>query len=458
MTIKEARVRLKRREISPLELVNICKTQFEENQDINAFITPMYDEALKDAEKLINFDDYKPLWGIPIAIKDNIAIKGVRLTCGSKILASYKSLFDATVIENLKKAGAIVVGKTNMDEFAMGSSGEYSAFGSTKNPLDRSLVPGGSSSGSAASVAAGMALGSLGSDTGGSVRQPAAFCGLVGIRPTYGTISRYGLVAFASSVDQIGPIGTSVEDTALLLNVIRSYDKNDSTSVEFLDSNVPKMNEIRIGIPVELEELPIQNEIKTKLEEAKKILEQAGAKFVKISLPSLKYSISTYQLITPSECSANLARFDGVRYGLQVSSDNLSTQYKKTRSEGFGSEVTRRILVGTYALSEGFFDAFYLQACRMRAKISHELYETLSICHAILTPTTPTTAFTLGSVQDPLDMYACDMLTIPQGLAGIPAISVPFGKDSKGRPIGIQLSGAAFSENILIELGKILEE
>lgn len=455
MSIKGLHESYKSGQLTPMDAVNNCKNAFEKSEKIlNSYITPLFDEAMTKAESLKTFDETKPLWGVPVAVKDNIAVKGRRLTCGSIILGNYESLFDATVTANLENAGAIIVGKTNMDEFAMGSSGEYSAFGATKNPLDPKLVPGGSSSGSAAAVVDGSAVVSLGSDTGGSVRQPAAFCGLVGVRPTYGTVSRYGLVAFSSSLDQIGPIGRTVDDAEILLNVIASCDSRDSTSV----ARKPycARNKI-IGIPKELGELSIDPEILKNLEQTKALLESKGFLFVEISLPSMKYSVATYQLIAPAECSSNLSRFDGIRYGFSKKDDYLDTQYTKTRTEGFGAEVRRRILVGTYALSEGFYDAFYMQATRMRAKISKELFDAFATVSAILMPTTPTTAFEIGSIQDPMQMHACDLLTIPSGLVGLPAVSVPSGNDSKNRPIGMQFVGEAFSEHYLFDLARVVE-
>ena len=456
MNISEARNLLKSKSISPLELVEECEKNWKNKEhDLNAVITPMFEKAKEVAKKAV-FDESKPLSCIPYAVKDNICVKGERLTCGSRILGEYRSLFESTATSRLASAGAIAVCKTNMDEFAMGSSGEYSAFGPTHNPLDKKLVPGGSSSGSSAAVAAGYSIFSLGSDTGGSVRQPAAFCGLSAIRPTYGTVSRYGLVAFTSSIDQIGPMAKNSIDALTVLKAMRGLDEKDSTSVEWLPVELPEKPVI--GIPKELFELDIDPEIMALLQECKKKLEGTGARFIEVSIPNLKHSVATYQLITPSECSANLSRFDGVRYGLQVEDPELGKQYKKTRSDGFGAEVKRRILIGTYALSEGFYDAYYLQACKMRAKIASELYSALSKANAILTPTTPTTAFEVGSIQDPLKMHACDLLTIPQGLAGIPAVTFPFGKDGKGRPIGMQLSGSAFSDDSLAMLAGKVEE
>lgn len=441
---------------NPVQTVDECRKTFEKSEKIlNAYITPMFDKALEKACSMEAFDPLKPLWGVPVAIKDNIAVKGVRLTCASKILGHYKSLFSATVVEKLEQAGAIIIGKTNLDEFAMGSSGEYSAFGPTKNPLDCKLVPGGSSSGSAASVADGSAMVSLGSDTGGSVRQPAAFCGLVGVRPTYGTVSRYGLVAFCSSLDQIGPIAKTVEDARILLSVISGRDSHDSTSVE---SQPCRISDKTIGIPKELSDLSVDSEILDNLEKTRKLLESKGFTFKEISLSSMKFSVETYQIITPAECSANLSRFDGVRYGFVSKEDSLDKQYSMTRSQGFGQEVRRRILVGTYALSEGFYDAFYIQATRMRAKISKELFDSFNSVSAILLPTTPTTAFELGSIQDPVKMHTCDLLTIPSALAGLPAVTVPSGNDSKNRPIGMQFVGPAFSEPMLFDLASIVEE
>jgi aspartyl-tRNA(Asn)/glutamyl-tRNA(Gln) amidotransferase subunit A len=452
MNISKAKQLFGNKALNKAELLEQCHNEFKTHEEeLNAFITPMFENRKPEPP------DGKPLSGIPIAIKDNIAIEDVRLTCGSKMLGDYKSLFSATAIKLLEESGAVFVGKTNLDEFAMGASGEYSAFGASKNPIDTTLVPGGSSSGSAVAVASGMALGALGSDTGGSVRQPASFCGLVGIRPTYGTVSRYGLVAFASSLDQIGTLANTVDDAMLLLKTIQKFDLMDSTSVENISKPITPIKSATIGIPKQLESLSIDPEIQNRMNETRKILEAKGAKFIEIDIPHLEHSVPTYQLIAPSECSANLSRFDGVRYGMSLQNDDLGKQYLETRTEGFGEEVRRRILVGTYALSEGFYDAYYIQACKMRAKISEELFKALEICDAILTPTTPTTAFPLGSIQDPLDMYACDILTIIQALAGVPAISVPAGKDSNGKPIGMQLTGSAFSEDTIAEYAKIIE-
>ena len=456
MTVKQLHAAYENGSLKPTEVVKSCKDVYDKTEkDLNAFITPMFDKAAPRAEALGNFDSSKPLWGVPVAVKDNIAVKGVRLTCSSKILDNYESLFSASVVERLEQAGAIIVGKTNLDEFAMGSSGEYSAFGATKNPLDHKLVPGGSSSGSAAAVASGSAVLSLGSDTGGSVRQPAAFCGLVGVRPTYGTVSRYGLVAFCSSLDQIGPIAKTVDDAKTILSVISGWDSHDSTSVK-PESYHPKSKVI--GIPKELSGLSIDSDIAANLEQTRKKLEAQGWTFKEIQLPSMCYSVETYQIITPAECSANLSRFDGVRYGFVSRDESLDRQYMITRSKGFGAEVRRRILVGTYALSEGFYDAFYIQATRMRAKISKELFDAFADVSAILMPTTPTTAFELGSIQDPLKMHACDLLTIPSALAGLPSVSVPSGFDTKNRPIGMQVVGEAFSEEHLFDISRIIEE
>jgi len=449
ITIKEAVQSISQNPSRQTDILEQCRDNYSnQEKTLNAFITETYDRKNERTGQLK---------GIPIAIKDNIAVENIKLSCGSKMLGNYKSLYSADAVEKLENAGTLIIGKTNLDEFAMGASGEYSAFGVSRNPIDTSLVPGGSSSGSAVAVASGMALGALGSDTGGSVRQPASFCGLVGIRPTYGTVSRYGLVAFASSLDQIGTMAQTVDDASLLLKVIRGYDPKDATSVEWNPKPIPSVDSITIGIPKQLADLSIDPDIIANLDSSRKVLESSGAKFVDIEIPNLKHSVSTYQLIAPSECSANLSRFDSVRYGLCEKDDDLDRQYRKTRSKGFGEEVRRRILVGTYALSEGFYDAYYIQACRTRAKLSQELFDAFTSCDVILTPTTPTTAFPIGKVLDPLDMYACDMLTIIQALAGVPAISVPTGNDSQGKPIGMQLTGPAFSDDSIADIAKVLE-
>ena len=403
-----------------------------------------------------------PLAGVPVALKDNLCTKGIDTTCSSRILEGWKPPYDATVVTRLRESGAVMVGKTNLDEFAMGSSTENSAFGPTRNPLDESRVPGGSSGGSAAAVAAGFAPVSLGSDTGGSIRQPAALCGIVGVKPTYGTVSRFGLVAYASSLDQIGPFAANVDDAALVLEVISGHDANDSTSIPqpalaLRDAARRGVDGMRIG---RVTDLPggAEPEIAAALERSFDALRAAGAEIVDVQLPSLSYALTAYYLIAPAEASSNLARFDGVRYGLRVAAADTNSMYGATRAAGFGDEVQRRIMLGTYALSAGYYDAYYGKALKVRRVIADDFARAYAGVDAIVIPTSPLVAFPFGEKsEDPLAMYLCDIYTIPTNLAGHPAMSVPFGTGAHGMPVGMQVLAPALGEEAMFRVGGALE-
>lgn len=407
-------------------------------------------------------NDCGPLAGVPIALKDNMCTRGVPTTCSSKILAGWKPPYSATVVTRLQQAGAVIVGKTNLDEFAMGSSTENSAFGPTRNPLDTSRVPGGSSGGSAAAVAAGFAAASFGSDTGGSIRQPAALCGVVGVKPTYGLVSRYGLVAFASSLDQIGPFSHSVADAAMLLEVIAGHDPLDSTSIPqpapSLQSVLTRgVKGMRIGRIVDMPE-GSEPEVLARLDAAFEALRSAGATIVDVTLPSLTFGLTAYYLIAPAEASSNLARYDGVRYGMRVDASDLNAMYSTTRAAGFGDEVKRRIMLGTYALSAGYYDAYYGKALKVRRVIADDFARAYAACDVILTPTSPTVAFPIGSkTNDPLTMYLCDVFTIPSNLAGDAAMTVPFGVGAHGLPVGVQVLAPALGEQPMFRVAAELE-
>ena len=403
-----------------------------------------------------------PLAGVPIALKDNMCTRGVETTCSSKILEGWKPPYDATVVTKLREAGAVIVGKTNLDEFAMGSSTENSAFGPTRNPLDITRVPGGSSGGSAAAVAAGFAAASLGSDTGGSIRQPAALCGLVGVKPTYGVVSRYGLVAFASSLDQIGPFTHTVEDAALVMETIAGHDPLDSTSLpqaapnltSVLDQGVQGM---RIGRVVDMPE-GSEPDVLAQLEAAFAALKERGATIVDVRLPSLQFGLTAYYLVAPAEASSNLARYDGVRYGMRVDAPDLNAMYAATRSRGFGAEVKRRIMLGTYALSAGYYDAYYGKALKVRRLIADDFAKAYQSCDVVLTPTSPSVAFPFGDkTADPLAMYLCDVFTIPTNLAGHAAMSVPFGTGAHSLPVGVQVLAPALGEATMFRVAAELE-
>lgn len=433
------------------------------NPELNSFLSIEREHALARADKAAEMTD-GALRGVAIAIKDNICTKGLQTTCGSRILGNYKAHYDATAIERLNAAGAIVVGKTNMDEFAMGSSNESSAFGAVKNPWDPTRVPGGSSGGSAVAVASGVVRAALGSETGGSVRQPASLCGIVGLKPTYGRISRYGLVAFASSLDNIGIFGQTVRDAADVLSVIAGRDDRDSTSADVAvpDYSSTLENEIKgrvIGVPRALFGEGLDDEVRNSVEAAIGNFEKLGAKIVDVELPYAKYGIAVYYIIATAEASSNLARYDGVRYGFRAeNAHELRKMYSMTREEGFGDEVKRRIMLGTYVLSSGYYDAYYAKAQKVRALVKRDYQKAFAGCDAILTPTSPSVAFKIGEkTDDPLAMYLNDVYTVSANLAGVPGISVPCGLSSDGLPIGVQLIGNFWSEDVLFNLAHTYE-
>lgn len=449
---------IKSEEVVSYFLENIHRTE----PTVKAFISLFEDEAIRVARQL---DGRKQksgkLFGVPVAVKDNMNVEGFESTAGSQILKGYVSPYDATVVRKLKEENAIIVGKTNLDEFAMGSSTENSAFFKTRNPVDPERVPGGSSGGSAAAVSARMVAAALGSDTGGSIRQPAAFCNTVGLKPTYGRVSRYGLIAFGSSLDCIGPITRTVEDAALMLEVIAGFDHHDETTVDievdsytsFLQRGIEKA---RFGVIKEIQDFEISPEILTALKEACEKILKLGGEIEEISIPHLKYSLPVYYLIAPSEASANLARFDGVRYGFEAEAESLKEFYSSVRTRGFGDEVKRRILIGTFALSEGYYDAYYLKASKVRRLIEKEFEASFEKVDCILLPTTPTLPFRFGERKSPLEMYVSDIFTIPVSLVGLPAISIPFGQKASGFIPGIQLVGKWFEESRLLQYANAL--
>jgi len=470
LTIHEAHELLKQRKISSTELTkSVLKRIAEIEGKVHACVTIVEDIALKEAEKLDNYIKtayaITPLTGIPTLIKDVICTKGVRTTCSSKMLENFIPLYDATVIEKLKAQKAVILGKTNMDEFAMGSSTEHSAFFPTHNPWDLSRVPGGSSGGSAAAVAADETVYALGSDTGGSVRQPAALCSVVGLKPTYGRVSRFGLVAFASSLDQIGPITKDVTDCALVMNAIAGYDSRDSTSVsypvpDYTQQLIPDIKGLKIGIPKEYLVEGVQDEIRAALEAAINKLQELGAEIDwEVSLPHTKYALAAYYILAPSEASANLARYDGVKYGFsERDASNVIETTERTRQFGFGTEVKRRIMLGTYALSAGYYDAYYLKAQKVRKLIKQEFDQAFEKYDALITPTSPIVPFKLGEkLEDPMQMYLSDVCTLPINIAGIPAISIPAGF-ADNLPIGMQIMGKPFSEEILLRIAFAYEQ
>ena len=468
LTIKRALELLDEGKISSVELTQACLERIKKvDPEVKAYLYVNEEWALEQArlaDEKRKAGKPGKLLGIPLAIKDNILIKGHPTTCASKILQNYIAPYDATVILKLKKEGAVFLGKTNLDEFAMGSSTENSAFFPTKNPWDLERVPGGSSGGSAVAVACRMGLGALGSDTGGSIRQPACFCGVVGMKPTYSLVSRFGLVAFASSLDQIGPFALNIEDAALLLEVISGHDPYDSTSAP---REVPSFTQIlqenanskfRVGIPKEYFEHELHPEVGKNIEEMISLLKRLGHEVKEVSLPHTKYAISVYYIIAPAEAASNLARYDGVKYGLRVGGKSLIEMYKKSRAEGFGREVKRRIMLGTYALSAGYYDAFYLKASKVRTLIKQDFLKAFEEVDLILTPVSPTPPFKLGEkTADPLQMYLSYIFTIPVNLAGLPGLSLPSGFTKEGLPLGVQIIGPHFGDDLVLSLGYQME-
>jgi len=450
---------IKHKKTTPGEILDSIRRRIKStNKKINGYVS-INSEPLRQAP--LN----GKLSGIPIAVKDNICVEGEKTTCGSKILQGFIPPYDATVIKKLRQAGATLLGKTNMDEFAFGSSCETSAYGPTFNPWNLKHVPGGSSGGSAAVVSSGQAAMALGSDTGGSIRQPAAFCGVVGLKPTYGRVSRYGLIAFASSLDQIGPITKDVRDAALLLNVIAGHDEKDSTSADievpdYTKSLAKDVKNLRIGIPRECFKKGVDREVEQNFRQAIKLFEKLGAKTEEISLPYLDYAISCYYIVAPAEASSNLARFDGVQYGLRAEAQgDLNQMYEQTREIGFGSEAKRRIILGTYVLSSGYYDAYYLKALKVRTLIKEDFERIFKKYDCIITPTSPTAAFKIGEkINDPLSMYLSDIFTASINLAGIPAISIPCGFTEKKLPLGLQIIAKAFSEQTLFRTAHAFEQ
>jgi aspartyl-tRNA(Asn)/glutamyl-tRNA(Gln) amidotransferase subunit A len=467
LTIHEAQDLLQKGQISSVELTQaIIDRIVAVDNDVKAYLTLTPELALeqaREADRRRAAGEDNPLLGIPLAIKDVICTRGVPTTCGSKILENFVPPYDATVMAHLGTQGAVLLGKTNMDEFAMGSSTENSAYSVTHNPWDLSRVPGGSSGGSAAAIAADECLGALGSDTGGSVRQPAALCGVVGLKPTYGRVSRYGLVAFASSLDQIGPLGKDVTDCAILMNAIACYDRRDSTSVDapvpnYTKALVDDIKGMRVGVPQEYFIEGMQPEVEQRVREAIDKLAELGAEVAEVSLPHTEYSLPTYYLIAPAEASANLARYDGVKYGLSLQEGELWDNYEKTRQFGFGAEVKRRIMLGTYALSAGYYDAYYLKAQKVRTLIKEDFDQAFADVDVVVAPTSPTVAFKIGEkVDDPLQMYLSDIFTLSVNLAGICGISIPCGF-ADSLPVGLQIIGKPFAEETILQVAYAYEQ
>ncbi|HTT76208.1 MAG TPA: Asp-tRNA(Asn)/Glu-tRNA(Gln) amidotransferase subunit GatA [Candidatus Binataceae bacterium] len=467
LTIAEARDRLRRREVSALEITRACLEQIAlVDPKINAFITVCAREANEqaaNADRRLAAGDAPDLCGIPIAVKDVYLTKNVRTTCASRILENFVPPFDATTIARLRANGAVFVGKANMDEFAMGSSTENSAYGLTHNPHDVERVPGGSSGGSAAAVAADECLAALGTDTGGSIRLPASFCGIVGLKPTYSRVSRYGIVAYASSLDQVGPFTKTVRDTAILLRGLAGLDPHDSTCSaqpvpDYEKALTGDVKGLRIGVPKEFFVEGMEPEVERAVRTTLSSYQTLGARTVEISLPHTSYAVAAYYLIATAEASANLSRFDGMRFGLRAESDNTLDLYNRTRERGFGAEVKRRIMLGTFALSAGYYDAYYLKAQKVRTLIRRDFEAAFQSCDIIATPVAPATAFKLGEkMSDPLQMYLSDIFTISVNLAGLPGLSIPCGRDARGMPIGLQLIGRPFGEEAILRAGDAFE-
>ena len=469
LTAVELGKKIKAKEISVTEATQAYLDQIEKvENDVHSYVTIDKEGALKRAEEVQKMIDdgtlLSPLVGVPVAIKDNMCTKGTRTTCSSKILENFVPTFTSEAVLNLEKAGAVIIGKTNMDEFAMGSTTETSYYGVTRNPWNLGYVPGGSSGGSCAAVAAGECAYALGSDTGGSIRQPSSFCGVTGIKPTYGTVSRYGLIAYGSSLDQIGPIAKDVTDCATILETIASHDVKDSTSVEreydFTSALTDDVKGMKIGIPRDYFGDGLSADVKEQILNAVKVLEEKGAVVEEFDLSLVKYAIPAYYIIADAEASSNLARFDGVKYGYRTEEyEGLHNMYKKTRSEGFGAEVKRRIMLGSFVLSSGYYDAYYLKALRTKALIKQAFDKAFAKYDMIVAPAAPTTAPELGkSLSDPMKMYLSDIYTISVNLAGLPGISIPVGKDSKGLPVGMQLIGDCFQEKKIIQAAYTFEQ
>ncbi len=468
-TISSVRDALLTKKTSARELAEDFYAQIaRRNPELNAFLALCPERAYAQADRvdaaIAKGHTLGPLAGVPVAIKDVLSTAGVRTTCGSKILENYTPPYDATAIERLEDAGAVILGKTNCDEFAMGSSNENSAYGPVRNPVALDRVPGGSSGGSAAAVAAGLSVVSLGTDTGGSIRQPGAYCGIPAMMPTYGRVSRYGLIAFASSLDRIGPFATNITDAATVMSVIAGHDSNDSTSAAVAVPNYAAEMEkpiagLRIGVPEDYFGAGLDPEVKAKVQAGIALLEKLGCKRVPLKMPHTDYAIATYYIVATAEASSNLARYDGVRYGLRVQGNTLMDMYRKTRERGFGPEVKRRIMLGTYALSSGYYDAYYLRAQKVRSLIARDFANAFEKVDAILTPTAPTPAFKLGEkTADPLEMYLADIYTVTGSLAGVPGISVPCGTTATGLPIGMQIFASHFGESRILQLARAFEK
>ncbi|MBX4192575.1 Asp-tRNA(Asn)/Glu-tRNA(Gln) amidotransferase subunit GatA [Candidatus Parcubacteria bacterium] len=466
LTIAEASKKLQAGEVTAVDLARACMEEAKKRSSLNAYLE-IFDDVeeqarLADARRALSPTKGKetPLLGIPLAIKDNILIEGRKVSAASKMLENYVASYDATIIRKLKEAGAVFIGRTNMDEFAMGGSTENSAFGPTKNPLDESRVPGGSSGGSAAAVAANLALGAIGTDTGGSIREPASFCGIVGFKPTYGAVSRSGLIAMGSSLDQAGPLTRSVEDAEIIFNAIHGRDPLDSTTVD--DSLYPKKTPTKkIGVPRALLEQGIDKDVLETFNQKLEVLKANGYEVVDVDIPSASLALAIYYVIMPAEVSTNLARLDGVRYGLSLKGSSLLEDYAKTRGEGFGPETRRRIMLGTYVLSSGYYDAYYGKAILAREKLTKEFVSVLQQVDAIVTPTAPSPAIKIGEKSDPLSMYLLDIFTVTANITGNPAISIPMGtveREGKQLPVGIQFTTAHGDESTLFNIGKQIEE
>ncbi len=467
-TIASVRAALQARKISARELASDFYARIDKRDpELNAFLTLSPERAFAQADRVdatvTRGEGLPPLAGVPIAVKDVISTKGIRTTCGSKILEHYIPPYDATAVERLEEAGAVILGKTNCDEFAMGSSNENSAYGPVRNPIAPDRVPGGSSGGSAAAVAGGLAVVALGTDTGGSIRQPGAYCGIPALMPTYGRVSRYGLIAFASSLDRIGPFATTPDDAAAVMSIIAGGDENDSTSApvpvgDYAADIAKPIEGVRIGVPEDYFGEGLDSEVREKVQAGIALLERLGCRRIPLHMPHTDYAIATYYIIATAEASSNLARYDGVRYGVRVPGATLAEMYRKTRERGFGAEVKRRIMLGTYALSAGYYDAYYLRAQKVRSLIARDFSDAFQKVDAIVTPTTPTPAFRLGEkTADPLQMYLADIYTVTGSLAGVPGISIPTGKTKAGLPVGMQIFGRHFAEGPVLQLAHAFE-